>query len=171
MPLFIAGLFRDRGQAERVVTSLLGQGVPSGEISLAVREQAEEDMTDRNALSDGAQFDSLATHSAWERLGWQGGARPAYRDKVAPNIEMAFIAAGPLAIAIGGAQLGAAAGGMIGTMNNFGFPLELGRRWYHQIVDGRAWLMVRTDERGADTVRKVFEKYQPEHPAESLRRW
>ena len=61
MPLFIAGLFRDRGQAERVVTSLVGQGVPSGEISLAVREESEEDVTDRNALSDGAQFDNLAT--------------------------------------------------------------------------------------------------------------
>lgn len=173
MPLFIAGLFRDRGQAERVVTALLDRGIPSSEISLAAREEAEEDLNVRDQLGEGTEgeFAALAVHSAWERLGWQGGARPPYRDRVVPKIEMAYVAAGPLAIAIGGAQLGAASGGLVGAMNNFGFPLDLGRKWYHAISDGRAWLMVRTTEAEAGPIREIFGRYEPELPAESLRQW
>src|SRR5688500_1849093 len=99
VPLFIAGVFRDRGLAERVVTALLDGGVPSSEISMVVREEAEEDLGDRENES-GGEFAALATHSAWDRLGWQGGARPPYRDKFPPQVDRVYLAAGPLAIAI-----------------------------------------------------------------------
>jgi hypothetical protein len=174
VPLFIAGLFRDRGQAERVVTSLLDAGVPSSEISFAAREDSEEDVGERNELSEeDTPFAELARHSAWERLGWQGGARPAYRDKVAPKIDIAFIAAGPVAIAIGGAQLGAAAGGLVGAIGNFGFTLEQSREWYNRLAEGRAWVCVRTSTSSplVDKARKVFERYAPDMPAESTRHW
>jgi hypothetical protein len=172
VPLFIAGLFPDRGLAERVITALVDAGVPSGEISLVVRELAEEDVNVRGELVPaGDQYAALAIHSAWERLGWLGGARPAYRDKFPPDIDMAFIAAGPIAIAIGGAQLGAASGGIVGSMANFGFTLELGKQWLEEISQGRAWVMVRSTERDAAPARQVFEKYRPELAAESLRHW
>lgn len=172
MPLFIGGLFRDRGQAERVVTALLGAGVPSGEISIAVREKAEEDVADREELAGEAHaFTSLATHSAWERLGWPGGARPAYRDKFPPDIEMAFVVAGPIAIAIGGAQLGATSGGVVGSMTNFGFLHDLARQWYDRIVEGQAWVMVRTSEDQRGKLWPIFDKYKAELPGESLRHW
>ena len=173
MPLFIAGLFRDRGLAERVITSLLDSGVPSADISLAVREESEEDLTERSRL-DAAEtpFGELATHAAWERLGWQGGARPPYRDKFAPKIDMAFLAAGPVAIAIGGAQLGASAGGLVGAIGNFGFTLEQAREWHARVVDGEAWVCVRTAKEDiAESARKIFERYKPELPAESIRHW
>lgn len=171
MPLFIAGVFRDRGLADRVVTALLDGGVPSGEISLVVREEAEEDMRDRDDLGEETAFPGLAIHSAWERLGWAGGARPPYRDTVAPQIDWAVLAAGPIAVAIGGAQLGACSGGIVGSMGNFGFPLDLARQWYDSIHDGRAWVMVRTSEGQAAKARQVFEKYRPELHAESTRHW
>jgi hypothetical protein len=171
VPVFIAGLFRDRGQADRVITALLDQGVPSDDISLAVREESEEDVVGRADLADTA-FGDLAIHSAWERLGWQGGARPAYRDKVAPQIEMAFVAAGPLAIAIGGAQLGACSGGLVGSMGNFGFPLSLARDWYAKLTEGRAWVCVRTQAaQTAGITRDIFRTYDPDLPAESTRHW
>jgi hypothetical protein len=172
LPLFIAGLFRDRGLAERVVTALLDAGIPSSEISFVVREEAEEDVNVRDEL-DGAghEFAGLAIHSAWERLGWLGGARPAYRDRVPPDIEMAFVAAGPIAIAIGGAQLGACSGGVVGSMTNFGFVHEMARDWYERIKQGQAWVMVRTGEGAAETTRRIFEKYRPDIPAESNRHW
>jgi hypothetical protein len=172
LPLFIAGLFRDRGLAGRVISALLDAGVPSGDISLAARERAEEDVTARDELDvEDDDFGALAIHSAWERLGWQGGARPAYRDKVAPKIDFAFVAAGPLAIAIGGAQLGAAAGGIVGSMTNFGYLHETAREWYGRLIEGRAWVMVRTTEEQAERVRKIFEKYRADLGAESLRHW
>jgi hypothetical protein len=172
VPLFIAGLFRDRGLADRVVTALLDAGVSSGEISLCVREEAEEDMTERDELStEESRFVPLAVHSAWERLGWLSGARPAYRDVIAPDVEMVLLTAGPLAIGIGGAQVGATAGGVVGTMTNFGFTHDTARDWYARIVDGAAWIMVRTPESQAGPIRQVFERYRPELPAESLRHW
>jgi len=172
VPLFIGGIFRDRSQAGRVITALLDAGVPSSEISLAVREASEEDVNERHDIgNETVEYAELAVHSAWERLGWQGGARPAYRDVISPDIEFALLAAGPLCIAIGGAQLGACSGGVVGSMGNFGFPLDLAKQWYNHLIDGRAWVMVRTDERSAGRVRPIFEKYNPELPAESLRRW
>jgi hypothetical protein len=172
VPLFIAGLFQDRGIAQRAITALLDAGVASSEISLVAREESEEDMPDRDEISaDESQFQDLAIHSAWERLGWQGGARPAYRDKVTPKIDMAFVAAGPLAIAIGGAQLGACSGGIIGSMSNFGFPHDLAHQWYDRIVEGGAWVMVRSRESQAAQSREVFERYNPDLRAESLRHW
>ena len=173
MPLFIAGLFRDRGLAERVITSLLDGGVPSGDISLAFREESEEDLTERAHLEPTeTPFGELATHSAWERLGWQGGARPPYRDKFAPKIDMAFLAAGPVAIAIGGAQLGACSGGLVGAIGNFGFTLDQSREWYGRMVEGEAWVCVRTTtEQLAGASRRIFERYKPELPAESIRHW
>lgn len=172
MPLFIAGTFRDRGLAERAVSALLDAGVPSKDISLAVREEAEEDVTARDEMTGGvSEFSALAVHSAWERLGWQGGARPAYRDKIPPQIDHAILAAGPLGIAIGGAQVGAAAGGVVGGMANFGFTLDTARSWYQNIVDGQAWVMVRGAETDATRIRPVFDKYQAGARAESIRHW
>ncbi|MBM3457463.1 MAG: DUF1269 domain-containing protein [Armatimonadetes bacterium] len=172
MPLYVAGLFRDRGVAERAIRSLIAAGVPEGEISLAVREIAEEDVRDRRLLAEGDdEFAQLAVHSAWERLGWQGGARPPYRNRVAPKIEHAILAAGPLALAIGGAQVGASAGGVVGAMANFGFALDTAREWYTGLVAGRAWLMVRTRPGNGDPIREVFARHQPELHAESLRHW
>lgn len=172
MPLYVAGLFRDRGIAERVIRTLVDAGVPDGEISLAVREEAEEDVTQRRELAAGQpEFAALAVQSAWERLGWHGGARPPYRDHVAPDVQYTILTAGPAAIAIGGAQVGASAGGLVGAMANFGFALDTARTWYDAIVGGRAWIMVRTAPGVADPVRRVFGKYAPEVHAESMRHW
>jgi len=172
LPLFIAGMVRDRGLADRVVTALLDAGVPSGEISLCVREEAEEDVMERDELSpEDNRFVPLAVHSGWERLGWLHGARPAYRDVIAPDVQMVILTAGPLAIAIGGAQVGATGGGVVGSMTNFGFTHETAREWYGRVVDGAAWLMVRTSESDAAPVRQVFERFRPELRAESLRHW
>ncbi len=172
LPLFVAGMFRDRALADRVITALLDAGVPSSEISLAVRERAEEDVSRRGEEEDADNpFAELAVHSAWERLGWQGGARPAYRDRIPPDIELAILAAGPLAIAIGGAQVGAAAGGVPGTMTNFGFTHEMARQWYGRIIEGQAWVMVRTNLDEGDKVRKILDRFQAELRADSLRHW
>jgi hypothetical protein len=84
---------------------------------------------------------------------------------------MAFVAAGPLAIAIGGAQLGACSGGIVGSMTNFGFTHELARQWYSRIAGGNAWVMVRTDSGGSTKVKQLFEKHNWDLAAESVRHW
>jgi hypothetical protein len=171
LPLFLAGIFPDRGKLERVVTALLDADIPSSEISVAFRETAEEDVSQRGELLEEHEFGALAVHSGWERLGWLSAARPAYRDRIPPDIDAAIVTAGPLAIAIGGAQVGASAGGTVGSMSNFGFPLELSRQWFDRIMLGQVWVMVRTTTGEADKPREIFERYSPDLPAESLRHW
>lgn len=169
---YIAGVYSDRGLAERVIAALGEAGVPTSDISLVVREVAEEDVTGRDAIDASEQpFVGLAIHSAWERMGWQNAARPAYRDQVPPNIEMAILAAGPIAIGIGGAQVGATAGGVVGTIGGFGFNLEQARRFYDRVLDGQAFVMVRADTERADAVRQVMHRFEPELPGETVRAW
>jgi hypothetical protein len=172
MPTFLAAAYRDRSLAERVIAALEQIGVPHQEISLVVREPAEEDVNTRAQLDPEEEaFVGLAVHSAWERMGWQGGARPAYRDRVPPNIEMAFLAAGPLAIGLGGAQIGATAGGIVGGMANFGFDLEQARDWYDRIVDGQAFVMVGVEGDQIGDARDTMGRFSPEAMAEAARAW
>jgi hypothetical protein len=154
-----------------MITALLDAGVPSGEISLVVREEAEEDVAVRNEMDDANAFADLTRHSAWERLGWQGGARPEYRDRISPLIETAFIAAGPIAIAIGGAQLGACSGGVVGSMTNFGYTHEQARLWRERLAEGHAWVMVRTVESQKDKVLQLLDRYHADLQAVSIRHW
>ena len=170
MPQYILGIYADRGAARRVIDALGEQGVPSADISLVVREKSEEDVSRRAERRDeDVPFPELAIHSAWERLGWQGGARPPYRDQVAPQIDYALLAAGPIAISIGGAQLGASAGGVVGTLADYGFELDLAREYYTRVVEGAALVMVRTAEERAAAVRDVIARFEPVAAAERQR--
>lgn len=170
MPRFIAAVYRDRGLAERVIGALRDAGVSSSDISLAVRDHSEEDVNERDEIDSEEQpFVGLAVHSAWERLGWQGGARPAYRDRVPPNIELAIVAAGPLAIGLGGAQLGAIAGGVVGGITNFGFKMDEARDYYDRIIEGQAFIMVGGDEARLIKARETLQRFSPETSSEAWR--
>jgi len=168
---YIAAVYRDRGLAERVISALRDAAVRSGDISLVVREEAEETISSRDELEGDATFSGLAVHSAWERMGWQNSARPGYRDRVPPNIELAFLAAGPLAIALGGAQIGATAGGIVGGIGNFGFNHEFAQQCYDRIVDGGAFVMVGTPPDRLDPVRDTLCRFQPDLVGETIRPW
>jgi len=162
VPEYLLGIYPDRGIAERVVDALEDAGVPAADVSLAVRDAGEEELSRRaEPIEEGLPFPELATHSAWERLGWQGGARPPYRDHVAPQIDYALLVAGPLAISIGGAQLGASAGGLVGALTDYGFELDTARAYYQRVVDGEALIMVRCEPQGAPTVSRVLAEFDP----------
>lgn len=170
MPQYILGIYPDRGLMARVVDALADAGVDHRNISVAVRDEGEEDVSRRAERSEeDLPFPELAIHSAWERLGWQGGARPPYRDHVAPQIEYAINVAGPLAISIGGAQIGATAGGLVGALTDYGFELDTAREYYSQVVDGSALIMVRTDASEAAPVREALLRFEPATAAERFR--
>jgi len=173
VPQFIAGIYSDRALAERVVRALKQSGVPTECLSLALREEAEEDLSHRDQLAEETPFVGLAVHSAWERVGWQGGARPAYRDRIPPNIEFALIVAGPLAIALGGAQIGATAGGVVGALTNFGFPHDTARDFYERITAERQALVVAQSDDPAivEKARSVMQSFRPALLAEASRPW
>src|SRR5689334_12546943 len=124
MPRFIAASFEDRAQAGRAVQALQDAGIPSKDISLVAREPISEDIRDRDREDEHSAFTGLAVSAAWDRVGWQVGGMPEFRSKFAPDINLVIIAAGPIAISLGGAQVGATGGGIVGSLANFGIPLE-----------------------------------------------
>lgn len=137
MARFIAAIFADRAQAGRVIQALQDAGIPRKDISLVARESLAEDLRDRGREEEPAVFPGLAVSAAWDRLGWQVGGLPEFRTRVAPDVKLMIVAAGPIAISMGGAQVGATGGGLVGSLNNFGIPLETGRDFERRIHEGQ----------------------------------
>jgi len=137
MPRFIAAAFEDRSQAGRVVHALQDAGIARADISLVAREELSEDVRDRDRPDENSAFTGMAVSAAWDRVGWQVGGLPDFRTQVAPDVDIVLIAAGPIAISLGGAQIGATGGGIVGSLNNFGIPLEIGRDFERRIHAGQ----------------------------------
>jgi hypothetical protein len=168
---FISGVFVDRAQAQKVVRALLESGIASRQISLAVREPRAEDVGRRGEEEEGAPtpFSGISLSAAWEWVGWQNSALPPYRTKIAPDVEKVVLLAGPMAISLGGAQVSATGGGLVGAIANFGFPLERARSYDQRVHDGAAFLMVSVDDAQMESVRRTFEQFAAEEVAAAKR--
>jgi len=168
---FICGIFGDRAQAQKVIHTLMESGISSRQISLAVREPRSEDVARRDEEEETpTPFSGVSLSSAWERVGWQNSALPPYRTKVAPDVKMVILLAGPLALSIGGPQVGASGGGLVGSIANFGFPLELARDYERRIQEeGAALVMVSVDDAQMAPVRGTLENFQAEALATARR--
>lgn len=159
MGRFVAGLFEDRAQAERVVQALQDAGVSHRAISFVVRERASEDVAGRDAEDVPSAFSDVALSAAWDRVGWQNSALPPYRTKIAPDVRMVLVAAGPIALSIGGPQVGATGGGVVGAITNFGVPLEVSQRYQERIHEGAALVAVTFAEGNPEPVRRILEQF------------
>src|SRR5437879_8519191 len=163
MPRFIAAAFEDRAQAGRVVHALQDAGIARKDISLVAREATAEDVRDRDRPDENSAFTGLAVSAAWDRVGWQVGGLPEFRTKVAPQVDMVIIAAGPIAISLGGAQVGATGGGIVGSLNNFGIPLEIGRDFERRIHAGQPLVAVlftpESPSADVQTARQTLERF------------
>jgi hypothetical protein len=154
MARFIAAAFADRAQADRVIHALKDAGIASGDISLVARERASEDVRSRDQEQESSPFTGLAVSAAWDRVGWQVGGLPEFRTQIAPDVNLVIIAAGPIATSLGGPQVGATGGGIVGSLNNFGIPLAVGRDFERRIHEGQPLVSVLfTLESPAESVR------------------
>jgi hypothetical protein len=169
---FISGIFTDRAQAQRVVRALMEGGVPSRQISLAVRERRAEDIgrRDESEEATATPFSDISLSAAWEWVGWQNSALPPYRTKVAPDVEMVILLAGPMAISLGGPQVAATGGGLVGAVANFGFSLEVAQGYQQRVHDGAALIMVGAEEDAQiESVRRTFDRFTAEEVATARR--
>jgi hypothetical protein len=155
---FVAGLFEDRAQAEKVIQALQDAGISHRAISLMVRERESEDVARRDEEETPSAFTGAAVSAAWDRVGWQNSAQPSYRTKVAPDVKMVIVAAGPMAIALGGPQVGATGGGIVGVAANYGIPLETAKRYEQRIHAGAALVGVSFPEGDPEPARRVMEQ-------------
>jgi hypothetical protein len=142
MARFIAAAFADRAEAERVIYAMKDAGIPSRDISLVAREAISEDVRERDREDEYSAFTGMTVSAAWDRVGWQVGGLPEFRTQVAPDVKMVIIAAGPIAISLGGPQVGATGGGIVGSLNNFGIPLEIGRDFERRVNEGQPLVAV-----------------------------
>jgi hypothetical protein len=163
MARFMAATFTDRAQADRVVVALKDAGIASKDISLVARDPQSEDLRERDREEEQTPFSGLAVAAAWDRVGWQVGGVPEFRTQVAPDVKLVIIAAGPIAISLGGAQIGATGGGIVGSLNNFGIALEAAREFERRIHEGQPLVGVLfTPETPSDhlsLVRDTFERF------------
>jgi hypothetical protein len=67
-----------------------------------------------------------------------------------------LLAAGPLAVALGGLVAGGAAGGIVGALSAAGVPEEYARKYAAAIEQGSALVSVRTDQYTHDAVERVL---------------
>jgi hypothetical protein len=161
---FVAGIFTDRAQAERVIQALQDAGISHRALSLIVREVQSEDVGRRDEEETPSAFSGLSLSAAWDRAGWQTSAVPGYRTKIAPDVQMVIVAAGPMALSLGGPQVGATGGGIVGSMANFGIPLEIAQRWEQRIHQGAALVGVSFTDGDTEAARRIIEQ----HGAEEL---
>jgi hypothetical protein len=159
---FVAGIFEDRAQAEKAIQALQDAGISHRALSLVVRERESEDVGKRDEEETPSAFTGVALSAAWDRVGWQNSALPTYRTKVAPDVRMVLVAAGPLALSLGGPQVGATGGGVVGAMANFGIPLETAQRWQERIHNGAALVGVSFLEGDVEPARQVLQRFGAE---------
>jgi hypothetical protein len=67
-----------------------------------------------------------------------------------------ILAAGPIAVALGGMLAGGAAGGIIGALATAGVPEEYARQYAASIQKGSTLISVNTDDIGRDAVERVL---------------
>ncbi len=120
-------------------------------------------MRERDRADENSAFTGMAVSAAWDRVGWQVGGLPEFRTEVAPDVEVVIIAAGPIAISLGGPQVGATGGGIVGSLNNFGIPLEVGRDFDRRIHEGQPLVGVmftpETTRDYVETARSTLERF------------
>src|SRR5882672_11711749 len=150
-------LARDEAQACRIVDDLKSAGFSNNDISVLLPDKSG---TKDFAHVKGTKAPEGAVTGAGTGgvlggvLGWLAGIGSLAIPGVGP-----FIAAGPIMAALGGAAIGAAARGLVGTLVGMGIPEYEAKRYESKIREGRILLSVHTEDSGeAKRAREIFER-------------
>lgn len=164
----VVGVFDNMQSAREAVEEIHRLGLPTGKISLlANRDAAGARNTGRLTDADiGA--DVVADAGIGAALGSIGGLLLGFAAFAIPGIGP-VVAAGPLFTTLGGAGLGAVAGGIIGALNEAGVPREEARSYQDDVRAGCILLVVQTDEAAAERVREILDRNGLAQRAEDAR--
>lgn len=130
-------------QANTIVTALRSAGFRGDDISVlfpdksGTRDFAHEKNT---KAPEGAVTGGVSGGVVGGALGWMAGIGLLAIPGVGP-----FIAAGPIMALLGGAALGAAAGGLTGALIGMGIPELEAKRYEGKIREGRILISVHAD--------------------------
>lgn len=141
----VFGIATSESQARRIVDALEAAGFSGNDVSVlfpdksGTRDFAHEKNT---KAPEGATTGAATGAILGGGLGWLAGIG----SLAIPGLG-AFIAAGPIMAALGGAAAGGAVGGLTGALVGMGMPELEAKRYEGKIRDGNILISVHTDDR------------------------
>jgi hypothetical protein len=148
----VVGVFSDAAASERAYKALMDMGFSGEEISI-VREGQEAPQMSAGETKSGTGTTTGATAGAI--LGGIVGLAALAIPGVGP-----LIAAGPLAVALGGALTGGALGALAGSFAGLGIPKEHAERYEAAVRGGNTVITVKAnDPDGAKRILSALESY------------
>jgi hypothetical protein len=152
----VIGFFRTRADGEGAYHALRGGSFTQDEVSLIVREGQDNDVP---ALGPRVETGSQSETETKAAIGGLAGLAVGMIAAVLPGVGP-LLAIGPLAGAIGGSALGAAAGGMIGLLEDQGVSREEAEFYAEGVKKGGALISVHTtDSDRAAEARRIMEQH------------
>jgi len=164
----IVGLFRDHDEAQRVVSDLEAAGFNRSDISVIQRDNragAESTSTTTRTTDEepgvstgaGAAIGAGTGAALGGGLGLLAGAAGFFIPGIGP-----LLGVGPMAATIiGGAGIGAAAGGIAGALVNSGVPHEEAERYTTGVHRGHTLVTLAADEPRAANAIAIFNRHSP----------
>lgn len=158
----VVGIFDDMNSAESAVRELQGSGISRDDISIV----ANQNVQSATGASYGGAADTTPAegvgHVAADAgigaaLGGVGGLLLSFVGLAIPGVGP-VLAMGPLVAALGGAGIGAVAGGVIGALTETGVPEEEAQYYAEGVRRGQVLVTVHTDEARAESAREVLDR-------------
>jgi hypothetical protein len=152
----VFGIASDRAQAEHIANALQAAGFSPNDISVlfpdktTTRDFAHEKNT---KAPEGAATGASTGGLLGGGLGWLVGIG----SLAIPGLG-AFVAAGPIMAALGGAAVGATVGGLTGALVGMGIPEIEAKQYEGKIREGNILLSVHTDD--ADERKRAKEIFE-----------
>ena len=157
----VIGIVKSEMQAERILNDLRAAGFSPNDISVlfpdkrGTRDFAHEKGT---TMPEGAATGAATGGLLGGAAGWLAGIGAL----AIPGLG-AFVAAGPIMAALGGAAAGAAAGGVTGALVGLGFPEFEAKQYESKLREGNLLVSVHTeDSTERSRVKEIFDRNQAE---------
>ena len=154
----VVGIFDSMTEAESAVRALESAGISRDDVSVvANKNTAGSAETVGSGTPTTVTTSNVATDvGIGAALGGVGGLLLSFAGLAIPGIGP-ILAAGPIIAALGGAGIGAVAGGIIGALTEAGVPEDEAHYYAEGVRRGQVLVTVRTDETRADQARQILD--------------
>ena len=161
----VVGVFDNIRDAKSAVSALENAGFSRDDISVIANKNATAaydtaDETPGNDVKTDKASSVASDAGIGAALGGVGGLLWSFAALAIPGVGP-VLALGPLAAALGGAGIGAVAGGIIGALTESGIPESEAQNYAEVVRRGQVLVSVRTDSARADRARDVLDQYEP----------
>ena len=163
----VVGIYKTEGEAVSAINRLLELGYKDSEISVLAKDPERfgriGEQTDVHAESPKAVARGAGAGAATGGvLGGIGGLLLGLGALAIPGVGP-FLAAGPIAAAIGGIAAGGAVGGVVGALTGLGFDKAEAQNYEAAINRGELLVLVKADSDRYDRVNDVFRYPEEEY--------